>query len=181
MWPCASGETTPAASGTRSFRAQSHVLLKMTHSRQILAHRPCDEETDTQAKQFRSSYHTAWRLFGQNPAWPRGSLLLEATYPSTSSCPAGCGCGAATGTTRPGRGDVWWGRGPCSPSLKAPYPLAMLCDRRETDELQNKGQEPPPQDSSEQPRSCMVSRPQRARVGIPADGILSCTQGRGII
>lgn len=86
MWPCESGENTLAASGTRSFRAQSHVLLKMTHSRQILAHRPCDKETDTQAKQFWSSYHTTWRLFGQNPAWPRGSLLLEATYPGLSCC-----------------------------------------------------------------------------------------------
>lgn len=42
-----------AASETRSFRARSDMLLTMTHSRQILAHRPCDKETDTQRSNSR--------------------------------------------------------------------------------------------------------------------------------
>ena len=109
-----------AASETRSFHARSDMLLTMTHSRHILGHRPCDKETDMQAKQLPCSHHTARRPLSQNP-WRPGCPLPEGCSPGPPCRPPelppstqqtrGPQMQSRHGPTRPGRGDVQGGEG----------------------------------------------------------------------
>lgn len=101
-----------AASETRSFRARSDMLLTMTHSMQILAHRPCDKETDMQKSNSRvpitqpagclARTHHGPAALCWEAAPPARPAALQRSRPAPSR-PGVHGCRAATAP--PGLGE----------------------------------------------------------------------------